>query len=151
VSESVRNETASDEMKAVLNAVTEFAKDQVEKRGSFLPFAATITTDGDLRMVIADIAVDQPEPIALLEPLYASLRRQASDGAIRAAAVCVDVRIRQTEGDEATDAIQAMVEHRDAKPVNVFRPYAKRRLRGVAFGDPYPEPGEDRIFDSDAT
>jgi len=73
------------------------------------------------------------------------MRRQASAGEIRAAAICYDVRIRTASGSMA-DAIAVSLEHRDGEPVDVFVPYEKRRFGGPRFGELTANAGTRRVF-----
>ena len=45
-----------------------------------------------------------------------------------------------------TDAVKVAIEHEGGDPVEVFLPYAKRRLRGVEYGELFAQSGTARVF-----
>jgi hypothetical protein len=91
-------------------------------------------------MPVSDAEVDME---AARDGLYGELRKWASEGRIRAAAVCLDVRLREPV---ETDAICVHVEHADAEGLRVIAPYAKEGVQPAAFGDPFVDPAEREIF-----
>ncbi len=131
------------DMDALLDALMRFAQEMLDKHGEFYPFAAVVTNDGDLQMVSAYSETEHPPSQELIDLLHARLRDQARGGEIRAAGVCVDVRVRSPHD---TDAIQASLEHRDADPVNVFLPYRKRRLGDYDYGELFATAADRRVF-----
>jgi hypothetical protein len=49
---------AHPDLDQLLNALLRFAQDQVVKHGSFLPFGATMTTEGEIRLAAAHLGDD---------------------------------------------------------------------------------------------
>jgi len=82
----------------------------------------------------------------VIDLLYEALARSAANGEIRAAGICAEVRIAPPGSDDKTDAICTMIEHADGDPVDVFMPYAKKRMRGFEWGDLFAQAGTARIF-----
>jgi hypothetical protein len=141
--------TPREEMDALLDTLLTFAQDMLQKHGEFYPFAASIDSAGALQFVAADVGDEHPRSSELLEVLYDGLRRQAESGEIRASGVCADVRVAPPGTDDPADAIAASLEHADAEPANVFLPYAKRKLRGIQFGELFATTGERKVFADD--
>jgi hypothetical protein len=138
--------TARDEMDSLLDVLVPFAQQQLETHGEFFPFAASIDSSGAPAFVAVDLGEEQPASTDVLDSLYEALARSAASGEIRAAGICADVRITPPGSAEQTDAIRTSIEHADGDPVEVFMPYAKRRMRGLQFGDRFAQAGTPRIF-----
>ena len=137
-----------DEMDSLLDTLLGFAKQQLEKRGEFFPFAASVDSSGALGMVAVDLGDEHPESADVIDALYGALSRSAAEGAIRAAGVCADVLVTPPGSSDKTDAIKTWLEHADSDPVEVFLPYSKKRLRGFTFGEVFARSGTPRIFAS---
>jgi hypothetical protein len=118
------------DLDALLNVLLPFAQEMLAKRGDFLPFGASMGNDGEIAMAAASVS-DPETPERLLGALEDGLRTRASASAIRAAGVCVDVRVRHPDSDQVTDAIQARLEHASSA--------ANDRLRRAA-----PDPRDAR-------
>lgn len=120
-----------------------FVADLVEKHGAFYPCGAMTAPDGTAHHVAAYLGEEEPEPTELLTLLEGSLRAMAKQG-IRAAALGCDVQM--TDSGRKTDAIRVHIEHRDGLALDIVRPYAKKRFRGVEFGEPLQLASDLRIF-----
>ena len=138
--------TPRDEMDSLLNTLLPFAQQQLERHGEFFPFAASIDSTGAPRMLAVDLGDEHPESTDVIDSLYEALARSAAGGEIRAAGVCADVRVTAPGSAEQTDAIRTSIEHAEGDPVEVFMPYAKRRMRGFEFRDLFAQPGTPRVF-----
>ena len=138
--------TPRDEMDSLLDMLLQFAQQQLDKHGEFFPFAASIDSSGALAMVAVDLGDEHPASTDVIVSLYEVLARSAASGEIRAAGICADVRITPPESGDQTDAIRTSIEHAEGDPVEVFMPYAKRRMRGLQFGDLFAQAGTPRIF-----
>jgi hypothetical protein len=84
--------------------------------------------------------------VALIDILVAAFRQQAAAGAIRAAGVCLDVRVTLPNTSEKSDAICAQLEHAEGQCVDVYLPYKKGWLGRFTFGEVFATAGESRIF-----
>jgi hypothetical protein len=138
--------TPAEEMDALLDALVGFAKQMVDERRAFYPFAAEVTAEGTLQMVTADLDADRPPSDAVLESLEARLRAAATAGEVRATGVCADVRLVQAPGEPEGDAIRVDIEHAAADPVRVFLSYDVDPSGRLVYGDPLAEPGRRRVF-----
>ena len=97
-------------------------------------------------MVAVDLGDEHPASTDVIDSLYEVLSRSAASGEIRAAGICADVRITPPGSGDQTDAIRASIEHAQSDPVEVFMPYAKKRMRGFEFGDLFAQAGTPRVF-----
>jgi hypothetical protein len=138
--------TPRDEMDSLLDMLLPFAQQQLEKHSEFFPFAGSIDSSGALATVAVDLGEERPASTDVIDSLYEALARSAASGEIRAAGICADVRITPPGSGDQTDAIRTSIEHAEGDPVEVYMPYAKRRMRGFQFGDLFAQPGTPRIF-----
>ena len=58
----------------------------------------------------------------------------ASEGSLRAAGICFDVRITPPGQAEKSDAIQCALEHEGGEAANVYVPYAKQSDGQFVYG-----------------
>jgi hypothetical protein len=133
-------------MDGLLNALVGFAQQMLAERGAFYPCAAEVTAGGQLQMVTADLAADQPSPDEVLQAPYERLQHDAAAGEIQAAAACIDVRLAPREGEPAGDAIRVDIEHSDAEPVRLFLPYVIETPGRVSYGELVAEAGPRFLF-----
>jgi hypothetical protein len=135
-------ESPSDDMQALVDLLLPTAQGLVDENGAFAPFGGVVTASGDSQVVmpVSDAEVDME---AARDGLYSELRRWAGEGRIRAAAVCLDVALREPV---ETDAICVHVEHADAEGLRVIAPYAQEGAQPAVFGEPLLDPAEREIF-----
>lgn len=127
---------AHPDLDELLNALLPFAQQMLAKHGEFFPFGACMTSDGTIEMLAGQPDdSDQPPSQDVIDVLTEALRRKAEDGAIRAAGVCYDVRVRQPDSPDPTDAVCASLDHEAGDSVNVLLPYRSRRFRSPTYGD----------------
>ncbi len=133
-------------MDDLLDAAVGFAQEMLAERGAFYPFGAVVTSDGDVAMSTADPGLgDFPDSVSVIEALVEKLRRQATGGEIRAAAICCDLHASEDERGMTT-AIGTTIEHRDADPVHVLLPYRLGADRAASYGELRAARVEARIF-----
>ena len=135
-----------DDLIAVLTVLVPFAKDMLRKHGEFLPFAATVGTDGQVGMWGADMGVEKPQATALVEFFTGGLHAHAGTGQIRAARICFNVGARLPGYDGKVDAICCQVEHSGGVAKQIFVPYRKGFLGRMRFDEPVGLPGTPSIF-----
>jgi hypothetical protein len=135
-----------EQMDALLDALVGFAKQMLQERREFYPFAAEVTAAGALQMVTADLAADRPSSDVVLESLESRLRAAAAAGEVDATGVCADVRRAGGQGEPERDAIRVDIEHADADPVRVLIGYRPDASGRIVFGDPVAEPVHRRVF-----
>jgi hypothetical protein len=118
-----------------------FAEQMLAKHGEFFPYAVAMRANGQIAMIAGYTGTEKPPSAQVLAQLYEGLRSGAEEN--RAAAVVADVRLKQ----EATDAIQVELEHREGIALKVFLPYRKGRFGGgPVYGQIFAAEGERRIW-----
>jgi hypothetical protein len=127
----------------LLDAVVPFAQQQLDKRGEFFPFGATVGTGGQVALMAADPGRgEHPESQSVLESLYEGVR--ADRGSRRAAAFVADVLL------EGQDAIRVELEHAEGTSIVVALPYSRSRIRkSVSYGQMQAGAGHPRVWTAD--
>src|SRR5688500_9669351 len=110
------SQEAQDDLDGLLNHSLGFAMQMLEKHGEFMPFAATVTVEGDNQMVMAPSGIDDDNSLAMIGRLRAGV--MASRDELRAAALTSDVRIN------GSDAIRVEVEHREGQAMTLLLTYS---------------------------
>jgi hypothetical protein len=138
--DSASPESQSD-LDALSNAAWPFAEQMLAKHGEFFPYAVAMRQNGEIAIIAGYTGSEKPPSAEVLTLLYEGLRGGADEN--RAAAVVADVRLK----NEATDAIQVELEHREGIALKVFLPYRKKRFGGTpAYGQMSAAVGERRIW-----
>src|SRR6266851_7358732 len=124
-----------DDLDNLLSACIPFAQQMLGKHGSFVPFGCTMKPSGEISLAASyddksDIAAEE-----IADLLLEGFRAGARSGEYKAVAWCVDVRVDPPDGSAKTDAIRVTLEENGGEAVNVFMPYRKRMLRGIAYGE----------------
>lgn len=115
----------------------------LEKNGEFYPIAAEMSADGEARYVIPNLEDEHPDSQVLIDYYIASLRKEASAGSVRAAAIAYDTFDKRDGGKR--DAIAIRHEHRDGEPLIMVTPY--RVANGeVVFDEGYIQDTKPLIF-----
>ncbi len=128
-------QTPREEMDALLDALLRFAQQMLDDHGEFYPFAAAISSAGELEMVATVSGQEHPDSSEVIELLYEGLALRAAASEIRATGVCADVRVTPPGSTDKTDAIRVSIEHASGDPVEVLVPYRKRKLRAAEYGE----------------
>ncbi len=130
----------------LLNALLPFAKQTLERYGEFIPFAAAMSSTGEIASVAGDIGYEHPDSQEVIDFLTDVFQRQALAGEIKACGICIDSRVVPPGQTEKTDAILARLEHKDYEAVDVYLPYRKSLLRKITYGDLFGAVGTARVF-----
>jgi hypothetical protein len=134
-----------EEIEQLLNFLLPVAEEQLNRDGAFLPYAAMLDTDGEVKSVSAE---SRPEDVGdLLLALHTELREQAAEGAIRASGIAADVTLTDPDSGEVTDAVQLELDHAETEAVDVYVPYTNGEA-GINFGELVAAAGQAPIFDS---
>lgn len=124
------SQQAQDDLDGLLGPALGFAQQQLDAHGEFYPYAVAIDTDGQQRMIAADIGSDRPASADLITTLISTLSNDRDQ--LRAAAIVADIRLPET----GSDAIRVTLEHSEQVALSVLLPYRHRRLgRGIDYGD----------------
>jgi hypothetical protein len=130
----------------MLNALLPFAKQMLETYGEFIPFAATMSANGEVTSVGGDIGDEHPKSQDMIDFLTDVFLNQALAGEIKASGICIDARVIPPGDTEKTDAILARLEHRDGEAVDVYLPYRKSGPDKITYGDLFASEGTPRVF-----
>jgi len=134
---------ASTDANELFAAATEFAKLQLRTEGEFIPFGVSMATDGRVAMVAGDVGSEHPRSTDLISLLQSALLRLLCDGAIRAAGICLDVRVVPPGQEEKSDAIAVRLAHASGEALEVLVPYAGSVDAGFSFGPSFATPAGD--------
>jgi hypothetical protein len=137
---------AHPDLDSLLDPLLTFAQQMLSKHGGFTPFGASMSADGTV--ALADVFTDPSlwEATDIAETLVKGFRAKAQAGGLRAAGVCLDVRVVPPGEIDKVDAVCARLEHVEGQSVEVYLPYRKERLSEYAYGEIFATPGEARIF-----
>jgi hypothetical protein len=126
---------ASDELDRLLSFVLPFAEQMLAREGGFHPFGAVLGVTGEIEPVDELPPTEHPDPEVLGAHLVEQIRARVAHGAVRACAICADVKVVPPDSERETDAVRVTMEHRgDPDAVAVFRPYTTGR-RKLKFGE----------------
>jgi hypothetical protein len=123
------------DLNALLNDLLPFAERRLAEHGQFYPFGGSIAADGKHVSVGAKGSSDRPKSHELIDIMTNAFRSQASEGKIRAAGICFDVRIVPPGQVDKTDAIQLALEREGSDAVDVFVPYAQLPDGEFSYGE----------------
>ena len=132
----------------LLSAVFPFAQQMLAKRGTFLPFGATVLADGNVALAAGMADALQGAPQQIIDLLLAGFKKQAAAGEIRAAVVCYDGRAFSPQTGEKQDAICAEIGHPTEGCASVFLSYRKRWFGKVTYGQVFGAHRQPRVFGS---
>lgn len=126
------------EIGAIANPLFELSEKLLQKHGNFLPHAAVLTEEGEVRLVSAmpDTNDGVTNSVAVLPLLHDGLRSQANEGALKAIGVAENVTVT-LDGGRPTTAIKVLFEHRLGLTVALYLPFKKKLLRGYIMGAPF--------------
>lgn len=140
------SDSARPDMDALLNVLLPQAQELVRQHGEFYPFGAAISVEGQTALCAGFDGVEHPESQDVIDLLLAGLRRDAEAGRIRAAAICLDVRVSPPGHSEKSDAICVRIEHHSGEAAAVYLPYGRGFLGKTKFGQLYAARGEREVF-----
>jgi len=129
-----------------MNPLLGFAQQMLAKRGSFLPFGASLTSDGEIVMATAFIRMEVSDPVTMIDLIVRGFQEVAGNGKIRATGVCLDMRIVPPNETEKIDAICVKLEHIEGDCVDVYLPYKKGWLGRYKFGQMFAARGDAQVF-----
>ena len=110
----------------LLSAVIPIAQAMLKDLGTFIPFGAFITREGEVQLAGGEGDPSHLNTEEMVEMYLEAFREAAGDGNFTSTALCVDARIHVPGQMEKTDAIQIMLEHFEGEALNAFMPYEKQ-------------------------
>lgn len=133
---------AQDDLDNLLDYVVPIAHDLLQKRGELIPFAAAISNEGEVRLIMMAPGEGTPENATdIIEQNYRALGTMVDE--IRTAITVSDVRIKAMD----SDAVMYSTEHKEGVALVCLEPYqiTKKGLFGkktVGFANMQLQPGE---------
>jgi hypothetical protein len=109
------------DLNALLNDLFPFTERMLAEHGEFYPFGGSIAAAGKHVSVGAKGSSDRPKSQELIDIMTNAFRSQASEGRIRAAGICFDVRIVPPGQVDKRDAIQLALEREGRRCCRRFR------------------------------
>lgn len=128
----------------VVEELLEIACETLAAHGSFVPFGAAITANGEVVHFVPDPdAEDDTDP----EDDLGDLTRELAAEEYSTAVLFVDTRVALPGTGEHADAILIVVETRDGLASHTFIPYALDAAREITFGEQFePEVPRPMIY-----
>jgi hypothetical protein len=118
---------------AVADQLFDLSEALLRDQGNFLPHAAVLTDEGDIRLVGAAGENDLTNSVEVLPILHEGLRQQARELPLRAIGVAENVSVT-FEGQRSTKAIKVLFESKRGLTVALYLPFEKKLLRGYVMG-----------------
>ncbi|MBC7782341.1 MAG: hypothetical protein H7144_00760 [Burkholderiales bacterium] len=129
-----------------MNTLIPFAQQMLAKNGEFYPFGASMGKEGELTHVGASTGSEHPASQELIKLLIAGFQRDAAEGNLRAAGICIDVRIVLPGAIEKSDAICVQLEHVNGEAIEIYVPYRKGWLGKIKYGELFASKGKSAFF-----
>jgi len=134
------------DLDVLLNESLPFAKHLLEKNGEFYPFGVSMGIKGDSRHCAGYDGKEFPPSDALIDLIERGLGQEAKMGQIRAACICMDVRVLRQSETEKVDAIKMVFEHLTGDAVEVFLPYERGSAGNIEYGEMFAQKRVPTIF-----
>lgn len=130
----------------LLSAVIPIAHAMLKDLGTFIPFGAFITREGEVQLAGGEGDPSHLDTGEMLEMYLEAFREAAALGRFTTTALCVDVRIQVPGKLEKTDAIQIMLEHSGGEALTAFMPYEKQPKSEIVYAPLFATPADPRVF-----
>jgi hypothetical protein len=114
---------ASSDLNELFEAAVSFAETMLAKEGEFIPFGVSMDLIGKVALVAGDVGSEHPASTEVIALLQSSFQQSAARGSIRAAGVCLDVRVTPPGTAARSDAICVRLAHVSGEVVEVYVPY----------------------------
>ena len=143
--------TSQDQLDELYSACLDMAAALLEKNGEFFPIAFELAADGQIRGIAVMEEDEQPPSQQVIDSLLYVLRERAASGAIMAAAMAVDIRVRQDPEAVPRDAVQVRLRAADYAR-DVISPYTIatsglfRKTRKLHLDTSYAQAAENDVF-----
>ncbi|NII10144.1 hypothetical protein [Oleiagrimonas sp. C23AA] len=129
---------------SVANQLFDLSEALLRDQGNFLPHAAVLTDDGDIRLVGAVGESDLTTSVEILPILHDGVRQQARELPLQAIGVAENVTVT-FEGQRPTKAIKVLFEHKRGLTVALYLPFEKKLLRGYIMGSTISKPAAPEV------
>ena len=133
------------DFEVLINIFFPFAEELLRKYGEFHPFAGAINNEGEVVSVGDHSGEEQLESQELVSRLKESLKTGREH--FKAGTVFYDVRTRDSETGNTSDAIAVFVEHKEGKTAyDFFYPYKLHGKEEITMQDSFGNALEKQIF-----
>jgi hypothetical protein len=96
---------AHPDLDALFDTLLPFTKKLLGEHGGFNPWAATMSSTGEIQWVAADNGEEFPDAQALIDLLTETFQRQSPQAVLRAVGICYDACVVPPGQSEKSDAI----------------------------------------------
>lgn len=135
------SEAAQLDLDGLTSTAVEFALQQLNAHGQFVPFTLAVSSAGARQVLQPNYATDT-EPTAAQQLVAQWSAIEDVKATLRAVAVAVDV----TVPEKNESAIQLVVEHREGIAIGLLFPYSRTAGGDYDAGAPSAYPEERRIW-----
>ena len=136
---------AHPDLDALFDTLLPFTQKLLSEKGGFLPWAATMSSTGEIQWVGADNGEEFPGAQALIDLLTETFQRQSTLGVLRALGICYDVCVIPPGRSGKSDAVCCSLEHISGEALDVFVPYTKAD-DGIHYDEIYSVRRDPRFF-----
>jgi hypothetical protein len=132
------------DIEVIANQLFDLSELLLRNKGNFLPHAAILTDDDEVKLVGAapDPSVDQTTSVEVLPLLHQALRQQAKELPLKAIAVAENVTVTLRK---PTKAIKVLIEHKRGLTIALYLPFEKKLLRGYVMGPMVSVPASPEV------
>jgi|KBSMisStandDraft_5_1062788.scaffolds.fasta_scaffold1231543_1 hypothetical protein len=141
---------AHPDLQALFDSLLQFTKKFLSEHGGFNPWAATMSSTGEIQWVGADNGEEFPDAQALIDLLTETFQRQSRSGVLRAIGICYDSRVIPPGESDKSDAICCSLEHISGEALDVFVPYTKAD-DGIQYAEIFTLLRDPRFFQPTGT
>jgi hypothetical protein len=117
----------------VTNQLFELSETLLRKQGNFLPHAAILTEEGNVKLVAAAADSDLTTSTEVLPLLHDGLRQQVREISVIAIGVAENVTVI-VDGQRPTKAMKVLFEHKRGLTLALYLPFEKKFFRGYVIG-----------------
>src|SRR5215471_11188404 len=135
---------AREDYNALLQFLMPFAEQMLKKYGEFFPFAAAVSTAGELAAHATYDGNEMPASEEVIASLVQAFQAEARDGKVRATGICYDGRIVQD--GKKVDAVIISLEHASGNATKTCVPYTKGMFGKYRFGEMIAGLEEPQVF-----
>jgi hypothetical protein len=116
---------AHSDLQALFDTLLPFTQKLLSEHGGFNPWAATMSSTGEIQWIGADNGEEFPHAQVLIDMLTETFQRQSTRGVFRAIGICYDARVVPPGQSDKSDAVCCSLEHVSGEAIDVFVPYTK--------------------------
>jgi len=123
------------ELETLLGAGIEFAKRMIQSHGEFHPFGVKLASDGAVDLVGIHTGEEFPKGAPLVDDLQRTFQDLATEGKIRAAAVCFVAEVLLKDRTSKQTAVVFRLAHQNGEVAEVVLPFAISESAAPDYGE----------------